>query len=116
MVIETRAVAGAAYRTLRINVSLTHAVRRDGNREQVLCGRVKLAHLLDDVMATNPQAEPTCKACAKAWRTERLQHLGLQAGRYGIWFGIYRTDGTLLTGRQFTTALEAERHAIATGR
>lgn len=66
MIVKTRAVAGAARRvkgTERAN--LTHAVteNRDGQEGRVLCGRVKLANLLDDPHATDEDAKPTCPVC-----------------------------------------------------
>lgn len=63
---ETRAVAASVYGKLNAtDTMLTHSVELTDGAERVLCNRVKLEHLLDDIHATDPNAAPTCKHCAR---------------------------------------------------
>ena len=73
MKIETREVLAGAYkRGVRDTRLLTHAVEVDerGRELRVLCSRVKFDSLADRGSLTEFQRgfEPTCPACARAWR------------------------------------------------
>lgn len=62
--IETRDVLAGAYRgrAAKIDATLSHAVSIEGDRERVLCGRVKVESIAD-AGAGDVDAAPDCPTC-----------------------------------------------------
>lgn len=64
MRIDIRGVLAGAYKNQRLDKCLNHAVEvdADGREVRVLCGRVKLDHIVDKYEESGPL---TCATCAK---------------------------------------------------